>query len=60
MHQLQTWLTNAGDDYLESVGVTRRQLLAEMTEHEERNTKQCHAFVDWWLDEVAFPEGRPS
>jgi len=57
MHQLQTWLTNAGDDYLESVGVTRRQLLAEMAEHDERNTKQCHAFVDWWLDEIAFPEG---
>jgi len=24
-------------------------------EHEERNIKQCHAFVDWFLDEVAFP-----
>jgi len=31
--------------------------LADMIAHEERNTAQCHAFVDWFLDRVAFPTG---
>ena len=46
------WLKSAPDDYLASVGFTREQLLADMADNDERNTKQCHAFVDWWLDDV--------
>ena len=52
---LSEWLSTCPDDYLVTNGVSRVQLLADMEEHEERNIKQCHAFVDWWLDDVAFP-----
>ena len=31
-------------------------LLAEVAANEERNILQCGALVDWYLDEVAFPE----
>lgn len=57
---IANWLATCDDDYLEAQGTTRERILDEMTEHEERNIKQCHAFVDWWLDEVAFPEGIPA
>ena len=49
------WLTACPDDYLAEHGVNREDILADMTEHEDRNIKQCHAFVDWFIDEVAFP-----
>lgn len=49
------WLETADDDYLAAYGQTRQAVLAEMGEHEARNTKQCHAFVDWFLDTVAEP-----
>ena len=46
------FLEGAEDDYLEAEGVSREELLADMADHEERNAKQCHALVDWFLDEV--------
>lgn len=46
------FLVEAPDDYLADMGVTRDQMLVEVREHEERNIKQCHALVDWFLDEV--------
>jgi len=49
------WLSGADDAYLEASGVNRDQVLREMVENEARNNAQCHAFVDWFLDEVAFP-----
>jgi len=51
------WVSQAGEEYLGSYDKSGPELveLAEM--HEEANTKQCHALVDWWLDEVAFPDG---
>lgn len=57
---LTGWLATCEDDYLQSMGTTRERVLDEMIEHQDRNTKQCHAFVDWWLDHVAFPEGLPA
>ena len=53
---LADWVTAAGDDYLTANGVNKEQILADAAEHEENNIKQCHAFVDWFLDEVAFPD----
>lgn len=52
---LTDWLRQCDDEYLASSGTTRERILADVTEHEARNTIQCHAFVDWFLDEVAFP-----
>lgn len=49
------WLTTADDDYLGQYNQDRDLILAEMQANDERNRKQCHAFVDWFLDEVAFP-----
>jgi GMP synthase-like glutamine amidotransferase len=49
---VEGFLAEAPDDYLASMGVSREQILAEIVEHEERNIKQCHALVDWFLDEV--------
>lgn len=54
---LSDWVTAAGDEYLAENGVSKEQILADAAEHEERNIKQCHAFVDWFLDEIAFPAG---
>lgn len=55
VEHLTCWVGAAGDEYLTANGVHKEQILADALEHEERNTKQCHAFVDWFLDEVAFP-----
>ena len=52
---LTAWLSACEDEYLREHGVNRETILAQMIEHEERNTTQCHAFVDWFLDRVAFP-----
>lgn len=54
---LTGWLATCDDEYLESNGTSRERIMSDVIEHEEHNIKQCHAFVDWWLDEVAFPEG---
>ncbi len=52
---IEAWLSTAPDDYLESVGVTRQEVLADAAAHEAANTKQCHQLVDWFLDEVMAP-----
>jgi GMP synthase-like glutamine amidotransferase len=49
------FLENAPGEYLAEYGVSREEILAGVHEHTEANTKQCHALVDWFLDEVAFP-----
>ncbi|MCP3938566.1 MAG: type 1 glutamine amidotransferase [Actinomycetia bacterium] len=48
------FLEMALDEYLDDHGVDRHVMKAEMAEHEGRNRAQCHALVDWFLDEVAF------
>lgn len=50
------FLAETPDDYLAEYGVTREQLLADTERHEAANIVQCHALVDWFLDEVAFPD----
>jgi len=55
IEHLTAWLKASDDEYLASNGVNREQILSEVTEHEARNIIQCHAFVDWFLDQVAFP-----
>ena len=57
---LTMWLTACDDDYLAENGTSRETILADVSEHQELNTKQCHAFVDWFLDEVAFPKAAAS
>lgn len=57
---LTDWLSACDDEYLASCGTTREKILADVTEHEARNIIQCHAFVDWFLDEVAFPAHTPA
>ena len=47
------FLNGADEDYLAEVQVQREQMIADLVFHEERNIKQCHALVDWFLDEVA-------
>ena len=54
-NHVTAWLSACDDDYLSEHGVNRETILADMIAHEERNTAQCHAFVDWFLDRVAFP-----
>lgn len=52
---LTDWLSACDDEYLHANGATRERILADVAKHEARNIVQCHAFVDWFLDEVAFP-----
>ncbi len=49
------FLRGTDDTYLEAESLTREGILSDMQLHEERNTTQCHALVDWFLDEIAFP-----
>ena len=49
------FLRDAPPEYLAEVGVVPEQMLAEMADMEAANTERCHALVDWYLDEVAFP-----
>ena len=51
------FLESTSDEYLAEYGVTREQLLADTRRHEDANIAQCHGLVDWFLDEVAFPDG---
>jgi GMP synthase-like glutamine amidotransferase len=46
------WLSFAPDDYLDANGVDRADILADIERHEARNIEQCHAFVDWFLDDI--------
>lgn len=50
------WLETADDEYLATYGQDRDEILSTLRTHEDRNTAQCHAFVDWFLDEIAFPQ----
>lgn len=50
------WLEGAHDDYLQEYGQDRAGIIEEMTANEARNTQQCKRLVDWFLDEIAFPE----
>ncbi len=49
------FLADASDGYLAEHGIRRDELLADVRAHEAANIEQCHALVDWFLDEVAFP-----
>ena len=50
---LEGFVSDADDDYLFEHRVDRASLLDDMRRHEERNTRQCAALVDWFIDEVA-------
>ena len=54
---ISEWGNGAPQEYLDEHGVDFDALLVEVAENEERNIAQCAAFVDWYLDTVAFPEG---
>jgi len=57
---IDAWLSTCEDSYLTENGTSREKVLADVTEHQDQNIKQCHAFVDWFLDEVAFPQEQPA
>ena len=54
---ISTFLDATGDDYLAANGVTRDEILGATRRNEAHNAVQCAALVDWYLDEVAFPDG---
>jgi len=49
---IESFLRLAPPAYLEECGVDLRLLMEETRQHETANIEQCHAFVDWYLDEV--------
>lgn len=49
---VESFLRLAPPDYLDECGVDFDQLMEETRQYEMANIKQCHAFVDWYLDEV--------
>lgn len=53
---LEGWLTVADDDYLAEHGTNREKILREINEHEAASIEGCKRLVDWFLDEIAFPE----
>jgi len=57
---VEGFLVDAPDEYLAEHGVERGEILADVRAHEADNIEQCHALVDWFLDEVAFPANRSA
>lgn len=57
---IRDWLETADDDYLAQYGQHRDAVMADIMDHDARNTRQCHDFVDWFLDTIAFPEEVPA
>lgn len=49
---VESFLRLAPADYLAECGVDFDQLMEETGQYEMANIKQCHDFVDWYLDEV--------
>ncbi len=47
------FLSEAAEDYLQMHDVDPAQMLEDMRRHEDRNTRQCTALIDWFLDEAA-------
>ena len=47
------WLTEATEEYLDSCGVDRDTLLAEVGHHQSQNQQNCHNLVDWFLREAS-------
>ena len=54
--QVEGFLSTADDKYLRDYGIDPVALLESVRENEARNIEQCFALVDWFLDEVAFPD----
>lgn len=57
---IEGWLTNVDAEYLGTYDQTAEAVLDATKENEAHNIIQCHEFVDWFLDQVAFPEGLPT
>ncbi|MGI9605324.1 MAG: type 1 glutamine amidotransferase [Acidimicrobiales bacterium] len=49
------WIAGVSKEYLAEFGLSSDDLLDDLIHNEARNIEQCHALVDWFLDEVAFP-----
>ncbi|MCB0991350.1 MAG: type 1 glutamine amidotransferase [Acidimicrobiales bacterium] len=47
------FLAMASDEYMAENGLDHDAMIADMLQHEQRNIEQCHALVDWFVDEVA-------
>lgn len=56
LEHVAEFLASTDDAYLDEHGVDREQLLADTARHEAANIERCHALVDWFLDEIAFPD----
>ena len=54
------WLTTCPDEYLAEYDQDRTDILKSVQENEARNNKQCHAFVDWFLDNYATNSDTPN
>jgi GMP synthase-like glutamine amidotransferase len=54
------WLNMADDAYLSEIGCNRGEILTEVRAREAANIAQCNHLVDWFLDEVAFPDREPA
>ena len=50
---LMGFLTGCDEQHLNEHGTSKAELRDSVRHHEERNTRQCFALVDWFLDEVA-------
>ena len=53
------WLALANDSYLVEIGRSREEILTEVRAREIANLAQCNRLVDWFLDEVAYPDREP-
>jgi GMP synthase-like glutamine amidotransferase len=52
---ISDWLATADPEYLAEYDQHHDMIMADIMDHSARNTVQCHAFVDWFLDTIAFP-----
>lgn len=52
---IDTWLDVAGEAYLTEYGADRADVASTTRRHEAAAIERSRALVDWFLDEVAFP-----
>lgn len=54
---LEEWLATVDPAYLAEYGQDPDDLLSQIREQESQSIAGCKDLVDWFLDEVAFPDG---
>lgn len=60
VEMLERWLSACAPPYLAEYGIDPLRLVDETRQVESDSRASCRRFVDWFLDDIAFPQGAVS